>query len=187
MKPNGTRLDFGHKGFKSEEAFANAWKNTEENIIAQCHNREWTIAYPDPLKAAVRTGDTYKDNYANVKYDKKTSNELNVIVDKIGFELVGYEQFWLEWFSHATFDEGQSNEQVILDFTHYTYRYRSSDDVFGGTLMGAEDRWRWCGHKYSEDYDPDDPTKNGPEYVTQTDAPCRCRFCKELGLIRINH
>ena len=41
--------------------------------------------------------------------------------------------------------------------------------------MGAEDRWRWHGAEPSgsnEDHSP---------------APCRCKFCKEQGVIRIAH
>ena len=41
--------------------------------------------------------------------------------------------------------------------------------------MGAEDRWRWHGAE------PDGkPTDYSP-------APCRCKFCKEQGVIRIAH
>ncbi len=40
---------------------------------------------------------------------------------------------------------------------------------------GAEDRYRWCGS--------DDDGKTNPGIK----PPCRCKHCKEQGVIRINH
>ncbi len=40
--------------------------------------------------------------------------------------------------------------------------------------MGAEDRWRWKGRE-----------PNGGD--DESDPPCRCKFCKKQGIIRIGH
>jgi len=39
--------------------------------------------------------------------------------------------------------------------------------------MGAEDRWRWRGF--------------GDDGKEETSAPCRCKACKEQGVVRIAH
>jgi len=97
------------------------------------------------------------------------------------------------WFSHHTFDTGQTDSEALASFKRFVWRMERLNDeettyeTFTGSdgkehtiphapycLMGAEDRWRWCG---SEDGSPD----------KRTDPPCRCKFCKEQGVIRIGH
>ena len=81
------------------------------------------------------------------------------------------ETWWLTWFEHVTFDVGQSNEEVLESFERYVDRKKE----IGCYLMRAEDRYRW--HGAEPDGDPKNISK----------PPCRCKYCKEQGLIRIAH
>ena len=84
-----------------------------------------------------------------------------------------YEVWLLTWFQHETFDIGQSNDEALRSFAKFVYRKeRLGEDKY--CLMGAEDRWRWHGIE--------DGTPN-----SKSEAPCRCKHCKEAGLIRIAH
>jgi len=97
-------------------------------------------------------------------------------VIQIKFEL--RETWCMLWFNHYTFDIGQSDAQILESFARYVERMehlnRKEGKMANGfwrdkyCLMGAEDRDRWRGE-------------------AETDPPCRCKYCKEQGLIRINH
>ena len=100
---------------------------------------------------------------------------------KITVTRTGEETWCLSWFEHWTFDVGQSDEEALASFQRYVDRYRDTQDYWPGDppegyrcLMGAEDRWRWCGT-----YDGSPSEK--------TDPPCRCEHCKAQGVIRIGH
>lgn len=93
-----------------------------------------------------------------------------------------FETWCLTWFEHFTFDIGQSDEEALASFERYVRRYDWMQDYPYDNrpkgylcLMGAEDRWRWHG-----------AGKNG-ERDARTDPPCRCKHCKEQGVIRIGH
>ena len=109
---------------------------------------------------------------------KDLPNPTDLIV-----ELSRYEETWCpEWFSHKTFDVGQGDGEVLASFHRYVMRYEHMQDYWPGEppegyrcLMGAEDRWRWCGS--GEDGARD----------TRTPPPCRCKHCKAQGVIRIGH
>jgi len=95
-------------------------------------------------------------------------------------ELRWWESWWLTWFEHVTFDLGQSNDEALLSFEWHVDRITRRNqehglDWEGRDLMGAEDRWRW--HGSEPDGKPD----------TRSDPPCRCKFCKAAGLIKIGH
>jgi len=103
-------------------------------------------------------------------------------------ELRHHETWNLTWFQHETFDEGQTNEEALLSFEKFVRRiedknqeiewhYPEKDWYEHGhqCLMGAEDRWRWHGAEPNGDSSDNSP------------APCRCKFCKEQGVIRIAH
>ena len=73
------------------------------------------------------------------------------------------------WFSHWTFDTGQSDLEVLGSFAEYVDRIQRSDRTDKSSLlMGAEDEWRWCAGD-------------------RTPAPCRCLLCKQQGIVRIDH
>lgn len=94
------------------------------------------------------------------------------------------ESFCMGWFSHWTFDVGQSDAEFIKDFIEYVqrmqFRNRTEGKYIGEgqnkfwqekyCLMGAEEIERWCG----------DPEKH-------TTPPCRCDGCKKNGVLRICH
>lgn len=109
------------------------------------------------------------------KYDKK-GEECELF--SLHSEFERRESWCLTWFSHHTFDVGQSDEEARESFENYVRRSErlpgfenfESDGVKGFTLMGAEDRWRW--RSGSDDYEG---------------IPCRCKFCKEQGVLRIAH
>jgi hypothetical protein len=97
---------------------------------------------------------------------------------EIGVTLARRDVWCNGWFSHWTFDVGLSDEEVLASFERYVdrilYSSRSEDEI-GGLLMGAEDRWRWCG------------SVDGVRASRKTPPPCRCPECKKLGIVRIDH
>ena len=112
----------------------------------------------------------------------------NMDLESLTYKLKEHEEWNLTWFQHETFDEGQTDEEVLKSFSDYVDRVRDKnheiemqypeDDWYKNgyrTLMGAEDRWRWHG------------AEPGGEPGDQSPAPCRCKFCKEQGVIRIAH
>jgi len=86
------------------------------------------------------------------------------------------EDWCLTWFSHYTFDTGQTDAEILVSFASYVNRtedYNAGHMIWyeaegGGfwsepiCLMGAEDKWRWKG-------------------------PCRCEHCQKRGVISIDH
>lgn len=99
-------------------------------------------------------------------------------------ECVEHEEWVLTWFSHQTFDVGQSDAEVLSSFQRFLDRkgvrmsdryghshYDRGDD--GYCAMGADDRWRWAGAL--------------DDQGNMTTPPCRCAGCKKVGMIRINH
>lgn len=108
-----------------------------------------------------------------VEKDSKSENPKNIKLVASSSILEGYDSWKLTWFSHMTYDLGQSDEEVLRSFEDFVSRneYHGPDMDLKASrcLMGAEDRWRWRGEK------DDSP------------APCRCEGCKNHELIRINH
>lgn len=103
---------------------------------------------------------------------------------RITVTLTHHEEWCPSWFSHWTFDDGQSDEDVMYSFGEYVHRHGfyqnwvTDDESLVAIkergiphriiLMGAEDRGRWCGD-------------------SSTEAPCRCETCKSHGRIGIVH
>lgn len=123
--------------------------------------------------------------------DKKPGNpdKLRVIIT-----FTRYEEWCIGWFQHHTFDISQTDREVLESFENFVRRMqllnnreRTYHDYIGEDgrkytmpqgvypLQGADDRWRW--HGAGED----------GEAETQTDPPCRCKFCKSEGVIQIGH
>lgn len=103
----------------------------------------------------------------------EVSNPIIIIL------FVEKETWWITWFQHETFDTGQSNEEVLASFQRYIQRKEDQARREGKDpeyyLMGAGDKWRW--HGAEPDGKPED----------RSDPPCRCKHCKEQGIIRIAH
>lgn len=87
----------------------------------------------------------------------------------ITLRALGEETWCLTWFSHYTFDTGQTDAETLASFEDFVDRVQSAHGE-EAVLMGAEDRWRWSGAE---------PGDRCP--------PCRCDGCKKSGVIRICH
>lgn len=113
------------------------------------------------------------ERWENIK--KKYNGDSPVII----IRFYEYETWWITWFQHVTFDIGQSDEEVLESFRRYVRRKKEegrkkyNDSSY--LLMGADEERRWHGAE------PD----GKPE--TRSKPPCRCKYCKEQGLIRIAH
>ncbi len=122
-------------------------------------------------------------------YKEETNKILNPSEPEITVKFVRYETWSIGWFDHWTFDNGQTDQEVLKSFEKFVRRMedlnkRESKFIKTGKntgyyqdaycLMGAEDRYRWCGLK-------------NPDSDERTDPPCRCTGCKEQGVIRIIH
>lgn len=115
--------------------------------------------------------------------DKYRNCHLSTPILTVTF--VRHEVWVLRWFSHWTFDIGQSDQEAIDSFERFVQRTKKFNKengkwvkatTYDGSywdepycLMGAEDRWRWHGR------DEESP------------APCRCDDCKKAGRIMICH
>ncbi len=96
----------------------------------------------------------------------------------------------LTWFSHWTFDVGQSDAEALASFARFLERkgvpvfssYEYDRYYMPGSgaycAMGAEDRWRWRGLKSAD---------GGHDEDNRTEPPCRCDGCRKHGIIRIIH
>ena len=99
------------------------------------------------------------------------------------------ETWCLNWFSHCSKNVDLTDQEALESFEQYVRRIEEHNQNYYGVsiiddelpcilephcLMGAEDRYRWCGHPGNEKHD-------------RTPAPCRCEGCRELGVIRICH
>lgn len=155
--------DFPAGRFRNATGCTKMWKDevTAEQVDADA--QEWS-----------------KKVLSNEKY--KTANISDL---KIEVKFVRYETWCLDWFSHYTFDIGQTDEGALRSFSNFVSRMidlnqreKTFKDGFEHEpycLMGAEDRWRWHGRTLSD--------KNNEA----TEPPCRCDGCKKAGVIRIDH
>ena len=107
-------------------------------------------------------------------YIKSSKSSSEPELFSLSVELKLRESWCMTWFSHYTFDVGQSDEEARASFWSYVLRMLSGPRRDNGDLeyclMGAEDTWRW---------------KSGSD--TYEGIPCRCRYCKEQGVLRIAH
>ena len=128
------------------------------------------------------------------QYKEKRTNPKN-----LGMEvtLERNESWCGGWFSHWTFDVGQTDAEALASFSRFVDRMESlncregkwkpwSDGSDGGymdypvSLMGAEDRWRWTAR-------PSGTGVLGFGFGEETAPPCRCEGCKKQGILRIDH
>lgn len=114
--------------------------------------------------------------------------DKNVELVTCDMRYLEHEVWCLTWFQHETFDIGKTDEEVLKSFQEFVSRkqelnrkngHQENDRNYDSKkpfhcLMGAEDRWRWKG---VVEGDAD----------AQTEPPCRCKHCKEQGMIRIGH
>lgn len=133
-----------------------------------------------------------KDWWEKMLIEKNTEGKFPIINPELLYlkaELKEHESWVLTWFCHETFDAGQTDKEAIKSFEDYVQRIQMHNQEIewqypedewyknGHTcLMGAEDRWRWKG-----------AYENGEYGDEQAPYPCRCKFCKEQGVLRIAH
>jgi len=114
---------------------------------------------------------------ANEKNKEHNADSPVVVV-----QFVRHETCCLVWFSHYTFDTGQSDGEVLASFERFVQRTidinKREGKIKNGyyqephCLMSAERRGNWTG--------VDDEGN-------RVDPPCRCKQCKEQGTIMIAH
>ncbi len=77
-------------------------------------------------------------------------------------KVIEYEAWCIRWFSHYTYVDGRSDDELLQSF--YRFRSRKLAPHFKEEycLMGAEDIWRIV-------------------------SPCHCKECKKLGITHISH
>lgn len=145
----------------------------------------WMYPYETELgwveKAGMRWWEKYRRRDKGDKYSIHDKHPDGCI---LSVKYVRHEVWCLTWFEHYTFDRGQTDEEVLRSFRTYVRRVEDFNYKHGWhdsctdfsiphiALMGAEDRWRWCGGE-----DPHHPTH----------PPCRCGHCQRRGVIRIGH
>lgn len=118
------------------------------------------------------------------KYKKEKLGDKAPSKLKIKIKTMEPETWCMSWFSHWTFDTGQTDEEALKSFHEFVER-KEALNVHNGHMrnerigimpfycsMSANDRWRWSGKT-----DTGEPTN----------PPCRCKHCKERGIISIDH
>lgn len=118
----------------------------------------WDIMAREPINIDTRIVQLWREWWPDYAAKLLEPAQLSITV-----ELFSHDTWCSGWFSHWTFDDGQSDFEVLGSFAEYVERH-SGDD---GLLMGADDEWRWSGDG--------------------TVAPCRCSDCKRQGILRIDH
>lgn len=78
----------------------------------------------------------------------------------LSVEYIGDYSWCLTWFSHYTYDNGQTDMEFLDSFEEFVQGLELDDSKY--CLMGADERWRWKG-------------------------VCRCVHCKEKGRVTIDH
>lgn len=105
----------------------------------------------------------------------KQLRELHPILKSLEMKFLGYDSWALLWFSHVTFVDGRTDEELLQSFREFVHEklpFQRNSDLDAETrrlhgletycLMGADDEWRWKG-------------------------PCHCEHCVKLGRTIITH
>lgn len=94
--------------------------------------------------------------------DKTPISQKHPILQHLRLHLIEYETWCIRWFSHYTYVDGRSDDELLQSF--YRFRDRKLPLHFKEEycLMGAEDMWR-------------------------IKPPCHCNECKKLGMTHIVH
>ena len=94
--------------------------------------------------------------------DKTPISQRHPILHHLRVILVEYETWCLRWFSHYTYVEGRSDDEVLQSFYRFRARKLPLHHKEEYCLMGAEDIWR-------------------------LNPPCHCDDCQKLGITHIVH
>lgn len=168
----------------------NDWKPTGNRVDNSLYN---TRIFREPLseKEIQKLRDSVESEYLGEVGEKmrKSRNRAplrNWSDLEVEVELKYWESWHLTRFTHETFRDDRTREEVIQSFENYVSRHEWYQDHFLHSerleelvatgqipvkvcLMGAEDRWRWRGKDDESEY------------------PCNCDKCKEAGMWRISH
>ncbi len=160
------------------------YKGLPDGRIRNSMSSRRMFRFKPNLAQAMKNASEHWHDYCEDKKNDECHPVINPRDLEIEIEFTWYETWCLEWFGHRTFDRGQSDREVLDSFQEYVERIQNINRKEGNyddgywsephCLMGAEDRWRWCGA--AEDGSSD----RGP-------CPCRCEGCKKFGVIRIGH
>ncbi|KKN59279.1 hypothetical protein LCGC14_0543780 [marine sediment metagenome] len=94
--------------------------------------------------------------------DKTPIVRKHPIIQHIRVVLKEYETWCIRWFSHYTYVEGKTDDELLQSFYRFRERKLPLHLKEEYCLMGAEDSWR-------------------------IKKPCRCDDCLKLGITRILH
>lgn len=157
---------------KQDPEYPNQWKDLREGRI-------WNSTGFTKMFREEQTQEQI-DSFINKWWSRYLSNKDNIfnVEDlKLTAKYKEHESFVCTWFTHETFDDGQTDEEFLDEFEQFVRRYEYQQDSEPGNypenyhcLMGAEERFRW--RSGSDEYDG---------------IPCRCKHCKSQGMLRIAH
>lgn len=101
-------------------------------------------------------------NKEPVGEDKIPIAKKHPILQNLEVRLVEYETWCLRWFSHYTYVDGKSDDELLQSFCRFRQRKLPPHFKEEYCLMGAEDMWR-------------------------IKPPCHCEDCEKLGITYICH
>jgi len=155
----------------SNNIFEGLCKGLPKGRMRSSTNFYWMYKIQRPQKELYKKAINFWNMYKETK-DIQNPELVNIIV-----EFKEYETWMLTWFEHQTFDVGQTNEEALKSFEKFVQRKTKLilENKNSYCLMGAGDRWRW--HGAEPNGDPED----------HSSPPCRCKYCKKNGLLKIAH
>ena len=92
----------------------------------------------------------------------KPIGQRHPILQHLRLCLISYETWCLSWFSHYTYIDGRSDDELLQSFYRFRARKLFLHYKEEYCLMGAEDIWR-------------------------IKHPCHCEHCQILGITHIGH
>jgi len=94
--------------------------------------------------------------------DKTPIIQKHLILQHLRLRLIEYETWCIRWFSHYTYVDSRSDEELTQSFYRFRRRKLPLHNKEEYCLMGAEDIWR-------------------------IKSPCHCDDCQKLGITHIVH
>jgi len=101
-------------------------------------------------------------NKVPVREDKTPISQKHPILQHLQLKLVAYDTWCIRWFSHYTYVDGRSDDELLQSFYRFRARKLPLHLKEEYCLMGAEDVWR-------------------------IKPPCHCKDCTRLGITLIIH
>lgn len=101
-------------------------------------------------------------NKKPIASEKPPIAKRNPVLQYLRLRLIRYETWCIRWFSHYTYVEGRSDDELLQSFYRFRARFLPLHNEEEYCLMGAEDMWR-------------------------VKPPCHCGQCKRTGITHIVH